>query len=104
MNSTVSNHVLSQKTVAISCVIGRQHLFKILFLLGECVCIQGFDCSLGLTFTNETQVSSPVIRSNVIEKFIAIFVTMLQKFKAKAIFCALCAPVIIFGTHLAQKL
>jgi hypothetical protein len=30
-------------------------------LFGECVCVHCFDCSLVTTFTNETQVSSPVI-------------------------------------------
>jgi hypothetical protein len=31
-------------------------------LFGECVCICCFACSSVLTFTNETQVSSPVTR------------------------------------------
>jgi hypothetical protein len=30
-------------------------------LFGECACIHCFDCSLISTFTNETQVSSPVM-------------------------------------------
>jgi hypothetical protein len=31
-------------------------------LFGECVCIHCFDCSLVSTFTNETQVSSSIVR------------------------------------------
>jgi hypothetical protein len=52
MNSTISTPFLSQRTVAISFVAGRQRLFKLFGLFGECVCIQCVDYSLVSTFTN----------------------------------------------------
>jgi hypothetical protein len=41
---------------------GRQRLFKLYGLFGECVCIHFF-CSLVSIFTNESQVSSPAART-----------------------------------------
>jgi hypothetical protein len=59
MNSPISTPFLSQKTNAISFLVDNVCLnFFILF--GECVCIHCFDCFLVSTFTNKTQVSSPV--------------------------------------------
>jgi hypothetical protein len=37
-------------------------LFKLFWLVCWCVCIHCFNCYLISTFTNETQVSSPVTR------------------------------------------
>jgi hypothetical protein len=58
MNSTVSTPFLSQKTVAIGFL--ADVCLNFFGLVGERV--HCFDCSLVLTFTNETQVSSPVTR------------------------------------------
>jgi hypothetical protein len=55
MNSAISTPFLSQKTPAISFLTGG-----LLWLVWWCTCIDCFDCSLVSTFTNETQVSSPV--------------------------------------------
>jgi hypothetical protein len=60
MNSTVSAAFLSQKTVAISFLAADNVYLNFFGLFGECVCMHCFDCSLISTFTNETQVSSPV--------------------------------------------
>jgi hypothetical protein len=59
MNSTMSTPSLFQKTAAISFLADKVYL-KLFGLSGECACIHCFDCSLLSTFTNETQVSSPV--------------------------------------------
>jgi hypothetical protein len=60
MNSTISTPFLPQKTAAISFLADvRLNIFG---LLGECVCIHCSDYTLVSTFTNETQVSSFVIR------------------------------------------
>jgi hypothetical protein len=59
MNSTISTPFLSQKLDAISFLAGIQRL-NFFGLLGECVCIHYFDCSVVSTFTYKTQVSSPV--------------------------------------------
>jgi hypothetical protein len=62
MNSTIRTPFLSQKTVAINFLADNIFLnFCGLFL--EHVCIHCFYCSLVSTFTNETQVSSPVTRT-----------------------------------------
>jgi hypothetical protein len=59
MNSNVSSPFLLQKAVVISYLADNVCLnFFILFY--ECVCIHCFYCSLISTFTNESQVSSPV--------------------------------------------
>jgi hypothetical protein len=61
MNSTKSTPSLSQETVAISFMPDNVCLnFSGLF--GEYVWIYCFDCSLVLTFTNESQASSLVTR------------------------------------------
>jgi hypothetical protein len=75
MNFTISTPFLFQKTDAISFL--EDVCLKCFGLFGECVCIQCFGCSLVSTFTDETQISSPVIRTNVIAKFTAIFVVSL---------------------------
>jgi hypothetical protein len=63
MNSTISTPVLAQKTVDNSFLARRQRLFKLFGWFGGCMCIYCFHCSLVSTFTNETQVSSPVTRT-----------------------------------------
>jgi hypothetical protein len=60
MNSTISTPFLSQKATATSFLVGR-HLLKLFQLVGDCVCIHCFESFLVSTFTNETQVSSPVM-------------------------------------------
>jgi hypothetical protein len=62
MNSTITTHFLSQKTVAIS-FLSDDICLNFFGLFGECVGIHRFDCSLVSTFTNETHVSSPVTRT-----------------------------------------
>jgi hypothetical protein len=95
MNSAISTHFLSQKTVAIS-FLANNVCLNFFSLFGECVCIHCFDCSLVSTFANENQDSSCYLY-DVIEKFIAIFVVSLIKVKARPILS-------IFGNHLAQNL
>jgi hypothetical protein len=60
MNSTIITPFLSQETVAISFLAGRQHLLNLFAYFGECVCIHCFACPLVSAFKDETQVSSPV--------------------------------------------
>jgi hypothetical protein len=59
MNSTISTPFLSQKIVAI--IYLADICLNFFGLFSECVCIHCFDCSLVSTFTNGTQVSSPVM-------------------------------------------
>jgi hypothetical protein len=60
MNSTISTSFLSQKKVAFSFLAGRKRLFK-LFQLVWLICVHpGLLLLFGSTFTNETQVTSPV--------------------------------------------
>jgi hypothetical protein len=40
--------------------LSGRHLFKLFGSFGDCVSMHCFDCSLVSTYTNETQVSSPV--------------------------------------------
>jgi hypothetical protein len=61
--STLSTPLLVHKTVATSFLAGKQRLFKLFRLYGECVCIHCFDRFLVSAFINETQVSSPVTRT-----------------------------------------
>jgi hypothetical protein len=61
MNSTISTPLLSQKTITISFL--EDICLNVFVLLGEYGCIQCFYCSFVSTFTNETQVLSPVTRS-----------------------------------------
>jgi hypothetical protein len=61
MNSTISTPFLSQKTAAIN-LLADVYL-NFFGLSGECVRIHCFNCSLVSTFTNKTQVSSPVTRT-----------------------------------------
>jgi hypothetical protein len=58
MNSNITLF-LFQKTVSINFLASNVWL-NFFSLFGECVCIHCFDCSLVSTFTNETQISSPV--------------------------------------------
>jgi hypothetical protein len=60
MNSTISIHFLSQKTVAISFVVDDGYL-KYFSLFDEFVCIHCFDSSLVSKFTNDTNVSRSVM-------------------------------------------
>jgi hypothetical protein len=76
-------------------------LFKIFGLFGECVCIHCFGCSFVSTFINEPRFHHLL---QVIEKFVAMFVVLLQNISAEAILCILCAPVNIFGTQLTQNM
>jgi hypothetical protein len=64
MKFTINIPFLSQKkkTVTIG-YLADSVCFNIFGLFGECVCIYCFDCSLVSTFTNETQLSSPVTRT-----------------------------------------
>jgi hypothetical protein len=62
MNFTISTPFLTQETVAISFLADNVRL-NFFGLFGECVCIHCFDYSLVSTFTNGTQVSSPVART-----------------------------------------
>jgi hypothetical protein len=102
MNSTISTPFLSQKTVAISFLVDSVCL-NFFTLFGECVCIHCFDCCLVLTFTNETHLSSPV---SVWLRSMSPFLQYRCKKSriTKSILCILCAPMGIFGTHLAQNL
>jgi hypothetical protein len=59
--STMSTLFLLQKSVAISFLADNVCL-NFFGLFVECVCTHCFDCYLVSTFTNETQVSSPVTR------------------------------------------
>jgi hypothetical protein len=59
MNPSIGTPFLSHKTDAISFLEDNVSLKKFGFL-DECVFIHCFDCSLVSTFTDETQVPSPV--------------------------------------------
>jgi hypothetical protein len=102
INFTISTPFLSQMTVSISFLAGRQRLFKISGLVWW-MCVHPL---LWLLLCFNIHKWSPSFITcysyDVIEKFTAIFVVSLQK--TKAILCVLCAPVCIFGTHLAQNL
>jgi hypothetical protein len=60
MSSTVSTPFLPQNTAAIS-FLAENVCLNFFGLFGECVFIHCFDCPLISTFTNKTQVSSPVM-------------------------------------------
>jgi hypothetical protein len=102
-NSTVSTPFLSHKTVAIGFLADNVDS-NFVSLLGGCVCIHCFDCSLVSTFTNETQVSSPITRMMWLGYSSPALCYCSKKVKAKGILCILCAHLSVFRTHLAQNL
>jgi hypothetical protein len=59
MHLTISTPFLSSKKVTIGFLLGR-HLLNLFSLFGKYVHIHCFDFSSVSTFTNETQVSSPI--------------------------------------------
>jgi hypothetical protein len=82
----------------------RKRLISFFDLFGKYLCIHCFDWSLVSKFTNENQVLSPVTRTKWLRNSWPSLWYRYKKFKAEAILCVLCAPVSIFGTHLAQNL
>jgi hypothetical protein len=95
--------ILSQKTVAIS-FLADNICLNFFDLFGKCVCIRCFHCSLVSTFTNETEVSSPVTLMMWLRNSLPSLWYHSKKVKAEAIPCILCSLVSIFRTHLAQNL
>jgi hypothetical protein len=84
---------------------GRQRLFKFFFgLFGECMCNHCYNCSFVSTFTNETQLSSPVTRTMWLQNSLPSLWYHPKKVRAEAIPCILCAPVSIFEMHVMQNL
>jgi hypothetical protein len=71
-------------------------------LFGDCACIHCFDCPLVSTFTNETQVSSPVTMW-LWNSWPSLWYHS-KRVKAEAILCILQAPVSIFRTYLVKNL
>jgi hypothetical protein len=67
------------------------------------VCMHCFDCSLISTFTNETQVSSPVTLTWLWNSLPSLCYFS-KKVKAKAILCVLCTPISILGPPLVSLL
>jgi hypothetical protein len=103
MNSAICTNFLSRKTAAMSFL--QDNVCSVIFcLFGECVCLHCFDCYLVSTFTNETQVSSPVAHTMWLGNPSPFLWHRSKQVKAETILCVLCAIVSIFGTHLAQNL
>jgi hypothetical protein len=86
---------------------GRQTEFALTAsacLMDACATIAS-DCYLGSIFRNETQVSTPVnYMMSFRHTYIAIAVVSFKNSKAYIIFCVLCTPLSISGTHLARNL
>jgi hypothetical protein len=72
-------------------------------LFGECVFIRCFDCFLISTFTNESQVLSSFTPTILLRNSSPSLCYHGSKVKAEAIHCLLCAPMSIFGNHLAKN-
>jgi hypothetical protein len=82
--------VLSQKTVAISFLAGRQRLFKLLWLVGW-MCVHPLLWLLLVsTFTNETQVSSPVTHTTRLRNTSPSLWYRAKKSKPKPFYAFLC--------------
>jgi hypothetical protein len=101
LNSTISTYFLSQKTVAVTYLAGRQRLFKLFRHVWWMCVLPLFDWTLVLTFTNDTRVSL-LIRMwlrNVHRHVCGI--VLRKSAKGEAFLYVSCAPVNILGIRLA---
>jgi hypothetical protein len=103
MNSTISTPFLSQKIVAISFLADSVCLNFIGLLVNVCVCVHCLDCLLVSTFTNETQVSSPVSHKMWLRTSLPSLWYRSRKVKVETILWIFCTPMSIFRTHLVQN-